>query len=135
MVSLFVNYFLCCLPALLLWLKICVFHMCAFLWLPLLDALSSDEIMFWPLFQTNMMQLKQVLINNGYSNNSFDSILSKFLNQCNSKEQPNSDNNKLTHKVFYQNQFSSNYKKDERIIKSIIRNNTNCIRPNEPLND
>ena len=88
----------------------------------------------WPLFHTNMTQLKQALIKNGYSYNSFNSILRKFLNQCNGKEQPNSDNNKLTHRVYYQNQFSSNYKKDKRIIKSIIRSNTNCIRPNEQLN-
>ena len=33
-----------------------------------------------------MPQLKQALVNNAYYNKSFDSILGKFLNQCNTTQ-------------------------------------------------
>ena len=39
----------------------------------------------------------------------------------------------LTHKIFYQNQFSPAYKTDERIINNIIKNNVQCTNPAEKI--
>ena len=38
-----------------------------------------------------------------------------------------------THKFFYKNQFSHNYKLDEQILQQIIKNNTTCHNPEDAL--
>ena len=46
---------------------------------------------------------------------------------------PNAQNDGITHEVFYRSQFSASYKTDERIIKTIVANNTSCIDPSDNL--
>ena len=89
----------------------------------------------WLIFQKEVERIKQVLINNGYSNRMVDSEVNKFLSEY--FENPNctnSNNNKNNVKLFYCNQMNKAYKTDERIIKSIILNNVKCRNPEDRLN-
>ena len=85
----------------------------------------------WHHFQSSINILKQSLINNNYPNRNFDHILNSYLNKIHRHHQPTSDC--TTHTVFYRNQFSFNYKVDERIIKEIVYNNTKCRNDSENL--
>ncbi|KAF2354160.1 hypothetical protein FHG87_015087, partial [Trinorchestia longiramus] len=69
----------------------------------------------WQLFHSSIVKLKQALINNGYSNTMFDNLLRNYLLKvnCSTKEEPN----RITHTIYYLNQYSSAYKTDERILK------------------
>ena len=83
----------------------------------------------WHHFQNTLKILKQSLINNGCSNQSFVYILAKNIgNICKGKS---SDEATVRHKIFYQNQFSEAYKIDKRVLKHIIKNNTTCLKQNK----
>ena len=76
---------------------------------------SSIEI-----FNVECNKLKQLLINNGYSNSLFDCVLKKYVQQkqFQSQETPNQ-----TLDLFYRNQMTSSYKIDEKVLKNIIKQN------------
>ena len=76
---------------------------------------SSIEI-----FNVECNKLKQLLINNGYSNFLFDSVLKKYVQQKQSQSQETSNQ---THDLFYRNQMASSYKIDEKVLKNIIKQN------------
>ena len=84
----------------------------------------------WNLFQKAIDNIKQSLINNGYSNSLFDKILKTYLEKVNKM---NTIDNTITHTIFYKNQYTNNYKMDERVLKSIVRNNVKCTKENEKL--
>ena len=79
----------------------------------------------------------------------FDSTLKKYLEArpplptipspsappppASNPQDPNTQNDCTTHEAFYCNQFSASYKTDERIIKSIVTNNTSCIDSSDKL--
>ena len=84
----------------------------------------------WSIFVKSIDILKQTFINNGYSNNSFDSILNKYLQ---SKHDTKHNIKHQTHEIFYKNQYSISYKTDERILKSIVQNNIICKDPEYKL--
>lgn len=44
-----------------------------------------------------------------------------------------SSEQRTTHTIYYQNQYSPAYKTDERVLKQIIKNNTKCSSDNEHL--
>ena len=90
--------------------------------------ISSD----WTLFNIEVMRIKQVLINNGYSNQVFDTHLRSFLTKHH-QPAPSINSTGTNHLVFYCNQMSSAYKTDERILKSIVYNNTRCTQPDDKL--
>ena len=46
---------------------------------------------------------------------------------------PTAETTGLTHTVYYENQMSSAYKTDERILKTIVSQNTRCIQPDDKL--
>ena len=86
----------------------------------------------WIDFNNEVDHIKQMLINNNYSNSMFDQTLNKFLQQkCN---QNNNENNKNSIKIFYHNQMHTNYKVEERVIKEILHNNIQCNSPDDKLN-
>ena len=90
--------------------------------------LSED----WNSFHEEIIRIKQLLVNNNYTNAFVDNIIYKFVSctvQCNSNE---ADVNVSTHlhlgpgvvdevPLFYCNQMHPNYALDERAIKQIIR--------------
>ena len=86
----------------------------------------------WREFHLELRHIKQLLINNNYSNQLVDMHIRRFIDR---KMQPseNKDNPK-TLKLFYENQMHNNYKIEERTIKNIINENTKCTGQNEKLN-
>ena len=86
---------------------------------------SSIEI-----FNVECNKLKQLLINNGYSNSLFDCILKKYVQQ--KQSQPQETPNQ-THDLFYRNQMTSSYKIDEKVLKNIIKQNIKCTNENESI--
>ena len=73
-------------------------------------------------------RVKQLLVNNGYSNNEVDTEIHSQLQQ---REKPVTPS-KVTHNVYYKNYMNTAYKTDERVLKDIIRRNTQC-KDNEEL--
>ena len=84
----------------------------------------------WQQFHTEVKQIKQILINNNYTNKIVDKLINTFINN---KMQPNNAPPHQNITLFYQNQFHSNYKIDERTLKSIIRNKVTCTNDNTKL--
>ena len=74
--------------------------------------LSSD----WKALHSELQRVKQVLVNNGYSNCSIDEEIKKQLNM-NVKEKDQKATQKSKIQLFYMNQMSSAYKTDERVLK------------------
>ena len=83
--------------------------------------------MNWDDFHTEVDHMKQMLINNNYSNNIIDRQIEKFVtnklisNSINTPESPRS-----TIDLYYRSQFHRNYKIDERVLREIIDNNVKC---------
>ena len=86
-------------------------------------------------FHASVEKLKQSFINNGHSNRMFDTILQNFINRTHQqdREKPLHIDPDHTHKIYYTNFFSSSYKIAERIMNSIIFNNTSCVNEEDEL--
>ena len=85
----------------------------------------------WQSFHEEVVHIKQVLVNNNYSNKIVEQHIKTFLeNKLNS-----SNFKQCPHKIriYYQNQHHSNYKVEERIIKNIILNNVKCLKEDHKL--
>ena len=89
---------------------------------------TSDN---WKDFHEEVLHIKQLLINNNFSNRMVDEQIKKFLDKKLSHKEHNQD--KKTIKVYYQGQTHKNYKLDERIIENIVSDNTKCIDKNSKL--
>ena len=77
----------------------------------------------YEFFESEMQRVKQVLVNNSYTNTLIDKTIKNFLNSvhCQSmKEKPSSI------PVYYKNQMNDAYKVDEKVIKKIIKDNIRC---------
>ena len=85
----------------------------------------------WQDFHTETLRIKQILINNNYSNKTVDAHIKKFVS---TKVSPQTNGRKhILVPIFYHNQTHSNYKIDERVLSNIIRNNTKCLDNNNKL--
>ena len=87
----------------------------------------------WEEFHHEVLHMKQLLVNNNYSNSLIDNQIHKFVQHKNSSNKEQKSEKTLI-PLYYQAQTHANYKIDERMIKSIIYNNTKCIDPNKKLN-
>ena len=87
----------------------------------------------WTLFHQVVQQLKQSLINNGYSSSQFDSALNKHLQQIQNTDSKPTIEDGSTHRNNYRNQVSASYKEDEKALKRINKNNITCIEPVDKL--
>ena len=74
----------------------------------------------WQTLHQELKQVRQILTNNGYSNSEFDLVTSKMLNEF-LLSQKSPQLNYLN--IFYRNTFTEAYKKDEKVIKDIIKRN------------
>ena len=64
----------------------------------------------------------------------FDRILLSYLSRIhNTSPPPPINDTGQTYTVYYRNQFSTQYKTDERILRNIISINTECINPADTL--
>ena len=86
----------------------------------------------WQDFHNEMLHIKQVLVNNNYSNKMVDSQMSKFLHH--KLTQQSEQQNITLIPLYYQSQMHSNYKIEERTLKRIIYNNTKCLQTNHKMN-
>ena len=86
----------------------------------------------WKDFHDEVAHIKQVLVNNNFSNTTIDRLTQKFLNNKVSVPKTNKDN-KTVIPIYYHNQMHGNYKLDERVIRDIIRENTYCKDANQEL--
>ena len=71
-----------------------------------------------------MGHIKQVLVNNNYSNSTIDKKIENFINSkfsSNDSNIPVVPKNKI--KLYYRSQFHSNYKIDERVMREIVNDN------------
>ena len=73
-----------------------------------------------------MKRVKQMLVNNGYSNRKIDQETNKFLSKIVHTDRSKSKINS-TIDLFYENQMNENYYLDERVIKNIIKTNIKPI--------
>ena len=73
---------------------------------------------------------KQILVNNGYTNKLIDDEIRKFLRRDASQQPPPPT---TTHKIYYKNFMNPNYKRNEKAIKDIIKNNVKMINAGEHL--
>ena len=80
----------------------------------------------WLEFHQEAQHIKQILINNNFTNTVVDTHIKKFINKKINNEESIKNENKNPIKVLYKNQMQNNYKLDERIIKNIIMKNTKC---------
>ena len=85
----------------------------------------------WAELDVEFTRIKQILVNNGYSNTEVDNEIRKHLNRVTS-EQPNAtkQNNIL---LYYRNHMSPAYKVDERVIRDIIDDCVKCKSQNDKL--
>ena len=75
----------------------------------------------WTDFHQEIQLIKQMLVNNNYSNTLVDNNIKMFINNKINNESNDNNSNKI--KIYYQNQMHGNYQKDERIITEIINRN------------
>jgi hypothetical protein len=65
---------------------------------------------------------KQILINNGYSNREVDAEIRRFLKSSDRNITRQSEED-TTHSLFYRNYMNSQYQKDEKVLRDLIRDN------------
>ena len=86
-------------------------------------------------FNAEISRVKQVLVNNGYTNTLIDRIIKNFMDKATIPTPQNTHNATTTEKVrlFYKNQMNSAYKIDEKVLKKIINDNVKCKGENSKL--
>ena len=84
----------------------------------------------WQSLHQELQYLRQMLVNNGYSNKDFDNVTNHVLDRHVTR-QHKSPTNDIT--VFYQNTFTNAYRKDEKCIKDIIMKNCKPVSENSDI--
>ena len=78
--------------------------------------LSSSQT----IFLNKLKNIKRTLINNGFPNYIVDTEIKYFINKTKQRNIGNTLNHKQSINLYYKNQFHSNYKIDEHILKNLI---------------
>ena len=99
-----------------------------------------------PAFLTELNRSKQILVNNGYSNQMIDSEIKKFLRRDSTTHvQATATTSAITttstatstagstHKIFYMNFMNPIYKKNEAAIRKIVKDNVRAVNSNDKL--
>ena len=86
----------------------------------------------WRATHIELTRITQVLVNNGYSNSSINSAINQLLTKWYQEEKPKDNTNKYI-EIFYKNHMSSEYKKDEAIMRDIILKNVHPSNPDEKI--
>lgn len=86
----------------------------------------------WANFTLEIDRIKQLLVNNYYSNRVVDEVVKQFVAK---KMEGTEERDSPTHKIFYENQFNNGYKTDERVLQDIFKThivprNSNKIKLN-----
>ena len=83
-------------------------------------------------FQSEMSRVKQVLVNNSYSNKMIDKTIKSFLEKVNKTETTEENAERVD--LYYKNIMNTAYKVDEQVLKKIIKDNVKCTNANSKLN-
>ena len=87
----------------------------------------------YEFFQSEITRVKQVLINNSYTNSLVDRVIKEFIQKV--KSTPVSlEKQRTKQDIFYRNQMNTAYKVDEQVLKKIIHDNVKCKDENTKLN-
>ena len=79
----------------------------------------------WHDFNREVEYIKQILINNNYSNIKVDTLIRKFLEKKQTcKENATARPNIIP--IFYNSQMHRNYRLDERVLREILKTNIKC---------
>ena len=83
-------------------------------------AVSSS----WEVFENEITKVRQMLVNNGYSNRFLDRHIKSFMTKIQISRQPLDGASKTKiHRLLFKNQYHDNYLQDEFVLKKIIRDN------------
>ena len=90
----------------------------------------------WSLVDLELKRVRQMLVNNGYSNSDFDDISRDMIDRymVTSSTAPST-----THKssknidVYYRNTLTPSWKKDEKAIRDIIRKHVTPVQPDQRI--
>ena len=85
----------------------------------------------WNEFHLEVMHIKQMLVNNNYTNTTIDHLTNKFIK--NKLDLQTQNNIKKIIPVFYQAQMHKNYKIDEKVLNDIVQKNSKCNDPSQKL--
>ena len=71
------------------------------------------------IFLNDLKNIKQTLINNGFPNYIVDTKIKQFIDKTEQRNIDNTLNHKQSMNLYYKNQFHSNHKIDEHILKNL----------------
>ena len=75
---------------------------------------------------------RQILINNGYSNQQVDAEVKSQLDKLHNNEEKRDRKDNIN--LFYRPQMHTAYKGEERVMKNIIKSHVKCVDPSKTLN-
>lgn len=84
-------------------------------------------------FEKEITRLKQVFTNNNYPAEVIDNCIEVFQKHKLPNNGTKSPSTKNTVAIFYKNQMNQQYKKDEKVLKDIIKNNVKMVNTNDEL--
>ena len=85
----------------------------------------------WEKVNVELTRIRQVLINNGYSNRQVDAEIKDQMDKQRDKKTPD-EKDKIN--IYYRGQMNSSYNLEERIIRDIITSHVECSDPRNQLN-
>ena len=80
---------------------------------------------------TNLKNIRQTLINNGFPNYIVDTEIKQFIDKPKQPYIANNLHRKQSINLYYKNQLHTNYKIDEQILKNLIHKNVLTSEPNK----
>ena len=88
----------------------------------------------WSDLDSEFTRIKQILVNNGYSNSEVDSEIRLFLNKHqNYKSNTAGEKKKKGIVLYYRNHMSPAHKVDERVLRDIVYENVKCAKSDDKL--
>ena len=87
----------------------------------------------YQFFLSEITRVKQVLVNNSYTNSLVDKVIKDFLQKVKSTPTP-VEKDQIKQDIYYLNQMSTAYKVDEQVLRKIIKDNVQCKSSKTSLN-
>ena len=87
----------------------------------------------WHAFHEEVQHIKQMLVNNNYSNTKVDALINKFVNKKLTSTAASHTDSTDTIPIYYHNQTHGNCELDEKILKDIVYKNVKCCIPDKKI--
>ena len=87
----------------------------------------------YEFFLSEITRVKQVLVNNSYTNSLVDKVIKDFLQRVKTTPTP-VEKDQTKQDIYYMNQMSTAYKVDEQVLRKIIKDNVQCKSSKTRLN-